>query len=241
MFRKITLSSLALILIVSLSSCQHAPRRPRPMGPEPQNLCRKYQFLQAYQCSFDKAYWAASRGDINAQYAVGYMYYYGISVAPDEKQAVKWIERSAKAGNPQARSAMMLLMPPQKVVPAKVVTPAKRKPPQVRPVRVAKTPPPKVAPKVVLGKPTCMNKEGYTIQLAGAPTMSKLQGFMKANRPYLKDHIYVYSRKTPNAPWYILTYGHYSTYVDAKKDLDALPKAVKEGKAWIKPCASLMP
>lgn len=51
----------------------------------------------------------AQKGQPDAQYAVGYMYYYGQGVVEDRKQAWFWIKRAAEAGQPDALVALKIL------------------------------------------------------------------------------------------------------------------------------------
>jgi uncharacterized protein len=45
----------------------------------------------------------AQKGQVSAQAAVGQMYFEGKGVAPDAKEAAKWLEPAAKAGNARAQ------------------------------------------------------------------------------------------------------------------------------------------
>lgn len=51
----------------------------------------------------------ADRGHPEAQYAVGYMYYYGQGVIEDRKKAWVWIKRAAAAGQTDAILALKIL------------------------------------------------------------------------------------------------------------------------------------
>lgn len=51
----------------------------------------------------------AQKGQPDAQYAVGYMYYYGQGVVEDRKQAWCWITKAAKVGQPEAVEAVRIL------------------------------------------------------------------------------------------------------------------------------------
>lgn len=48
----------------------------------------------------------AEEGQRDAQYAVGYMYYYGQGVVEDRNQAHYWICKAAHAGQPEAIEAL---------------------------------------------------------------------------------------------------------------------------------------
>jgi hypothetical protein len=67
--------------------------------------CSSNIFLQKYNCSLSKIEAAAERGDPDAQYALGYMYFYGIGTVRDPKAAQLWIHRSASQGQPLAIKA----------------------------------------------------------------------------------------------------------------------------------------
>lgn len=45
-------------------------------------------------------------GNATAQYALGYMYYWGQGVEPDLEQALVWIQRAAENGSPEAVEAL---------------------------------------------------------------------------------------------------------------------------------------
>ena len=65
--------------------------------------------LQNYRDAFIKLKPAAMQGQVDAQYAVGYMYYYGQGVVENRKKAWYWISRAASAGQPDAIEAMKIL------------------------------------------------------------------------------------------------------------------------------------
>jgi TPR repeat protein len=57
----------------------------------------------------------AKKGQPDAQYAIGYMFYYGQGVIENRKKAWVWINRAASAGQPDAVRALMIL---EKITPA---------------------------------------------------------------------------------------------------------------------------
>ena len=62
--------------------------------------------VQDYRHAFIRLKPEAERGQRDAQYAVGYMYYYGQGVIEDRKKACAWITKAAKAGQPEAIVAL---------------------------------------------------------------------------------------------------------------------------------------
>ena len=77
---------------------------------------RSFQ-VQDYRQAFIRLKPEAERGQADAEYAVGYMYYYGQGVVEDRKKAWYWINCAAKAGQPDAITAVTILgqRPPQQV------------------------------------------------------------------------------------------------------------------------------
>ncbi|CDZ78120.1 Sel1 repeat [Legionella massiliensis] len=64
---------------------------------------------QHYRQAFIRLKPEADKGQPDAEYAVGYMYYYGHGVIEDRKQARYWIKRAAVAGQPDAIQALKIL------------------------------------------------------------------------------------------------------------------------------------
>ncbi|MCL2012743.1 MAG: sel1 repeat family protein [Cystobacterineae bacterium] len=51
----------------------------------------------------EKCQQAAAKGEVGAQYYVGWMYYVGYGVAEDAAQALQWFKKAAEQGNPTAQ------------------------------------------------------------------------------------------------------------------------------------------
>lgn len=64
---------------------------------------------QNYRTAFVRLMPEAEKGNPDAQYAIGYMYYYGEGVVEDRKKAAIWINKAAKAGQTDAMTAAKLL------------------------------------------------------------------------------------------------------------------------------------
>ena len=65
--------------------------------------------VQDYRQAFIRLKPEAEKGQADAQYAVGYMYYYGQGVVEDRRKAWFWITRAAHAGQADAVKAMKVL------------------------------------------------------------------------------------------------------------------------------------
>jgi septal ring-binding cell division protein DamX len=70
----------------------------------------KQEFMaQNYALSYEKVQPAASQGDADAQYALGYMMYYGKGTKQDVDGSSVWFHKAAAQGQPQAIKALALL------------------------------------------------------------------------------------------------------------------------------------
>ncbi|KTC65750.1 Sel-1 protein (plasmid) [Legionella adelaidensis] len=65
--------------------------------------------VQNYRQAFILLKPEAEKGQPDAQYAVGYMYYYGYGVVEDRIKACYWIKRAAALGQPDAVQAVEIL------------------------------------------------------------------------------------------------------------------------------------
>lgn len=65
---------------------------------------------QDYRSAFIRLKPLADTGSPDAQYAVGYMYYYGEGVTENRKKAMFWIKCAAKKGQPEAVQALKILL-----------------------------------------------------------------------------------------------------------------------------------
>lgn len=64
---------------------------------------------QDYRRAFIRLKPEAEKGQPDAQYAIGYMYYYGQGVVEDRKKAWFWINMAAQLGQPDAIAATKIL------------------------------------------------------------------------------------------------------------------------------------
>ena len=65
--------------------------------------------VQDYRQAFILLKPEAEKGQPEAEYAVGYMYYYGQGVVEDRNKAWYWISRAAQAGQPDAQLAVKIM------------------------------------------------------------------------------------------------------------------------------------
>lgn len=101
-----------LFLIAScatlLSACTESKFPTNPGAPKVAG-CHGNPYLERYACSLERLTAAARNGDPDAQYGLGYMYYYGIGTMRDETTARSWIRRAAAQGQPLAVKAYSMM------------------------------------------------------------------------------------------------------------------------------------
>ena len=88
-----------------LSGCLHNPSFAEL------NLKQGIEYFRTehYREAFIRLKPLAMSGQCDAQYAIGYMYYYGKGVVEDRKKAWYWIHRAVEAKQPAAIAALEIL------------------------------------------------------------------------------------------------------------------------------------
>lgn len=224
---------LACLLLQSCSSMRH-----QRIAEELQ-LGRVIYQTGDYRAAMRQLLPLAVECNAEAQYAVGYMYYYGYGVAADSEVGLFWIAESAKQGYMPAIKALKLAKerpvkkPP--VVTKKVKDLPKKKiivEPANADEQVAS-----VAPAIVSATLSPEKKENkYTLQLLGSHELDTVKAYQaKLNLPEVKLGQTTHNGKE----WYVLTYGNYSANYLAQLAKDELPQKVKSLNPWVRKTAGL--
>ncbi len=224
--RLVVFSGMSLALL----ACSHSPSSKSSASyssATSNSACVGNHYLEKYSCSIDKMEEAAQMGDPDAQYALGYMYYYGINTVQDSNTARMWINKAALQGQPLAKQALSVINnTASSPAPAAVVT---------KKVAVASTV--KLAPSGLpsglhQAKLLAANPNGYTLQLMASHEPSTLNQMIAGDDLAEKAHIY--QAKLNNKPWYMLVYGEYPSVSAAHQALKALPASLRHLHPWIK-------
>ena len=225
---------LFVLSLIILGGCAHSLTK--KASAETLQACQSNALLQKYHCSLSQVELAARNNDADAQYALGYMYYYGIDTPENMDGAKLWMRRAASQGQPQAIQALQILQisaveePPATPVSAK---PAQAKTKVVKPVTAtkAKTPAVKVSPVVAVPSQAAL-QGSYSIQLAASVSLPRLKQFVVAN--HLKGKAGFYKTCMKGTAWYMLIYGHYPNKAAASAALTKLPAGLKKQQPWLK-------
>lgn len=237
--------SLCFISLFLLNGCA-AHRANTHMSKTTKQICQNNTLLQHYHCSLTKLETAAQHNDPDAEYALGYVYYYGVNDSADAYNSMAtaklWMRRAAAQGQPQAIQALQLLQDSEtgssteekvKTTQTKAtVVPRAATPLSKKTTVVAKT-----QTTTQLTTPT-EEPYSYSIQLAASVDLPRLQEYVLAH--HLKGKAGYYKACIDGKRWYILIYGHYANRILALQTLHNLPGSLKAGHPWLKSYSTIM-
>ncbi|MCU7844970.1 MAG: SEL1-like repeat protein [Candidatus Thiodiazotropha sp. (ex Monitilora ramsayi)] len=102
----IIMSSLLLFTLLSIG-CTSAPKSEIAEDPDAiLQQAHKAYANEDYQQVFQLVFPLAAAGNDQAQYTLGYLYFHGLGIEKNERQAMNWIQRAAAQGNKKALHAL---------------------------------------------------------------------------------------------------------------------------------------
>lgn len=93
------------LTVLGLSACQSNQKKPE----QKINMGRSYFVKHQYAKAFEKLLTPAKDGVASAQYAIGYMYFYGKGVPQNKPEGKRWIEKAAKQHYALAEAALKVI------------------------------------------------------------------------------------------------------------------------------------
>lgn len=115
MLKTIIKASFLLMLALSLISCAtYTGKSPREMSILAQS--KRYFDDGYYKKALHQLLPLAADGNPQAEYAIGYMYYYGLGVEQDTETGRFWVQRAADKNYPMAIEALKIMIPPDNYV-----------------------------------------------------------------------------------------------------------------------------
>ncbi len=108
MKKTISLVIPVLTLAATLSGCTRHQHNMPDLHPA-KTACNDVPYLRKYNCSVDRIEQLAEAGNMDAEYALGYMYYYGIGTDKDSYTAIAWIRAAAGQGQSDAVKAINMV------------------------------------------------------------------------------------------------------------------------------------
>ncbi len=195
-----------------------ASSEPAPLQAEAQQRFQESQLAYAvgnYKRAARLLKPLAQEGDPAAQYALGYLYYYGFGVPENREAGLAWIRRAADQGYGKARDALGL---------------QRRKP-----APSAGTGGP--APLSAAGENRSrwiqeQPSDHFTIQLVGTRDQASAQRYVK--RHHIQDKAGYFAFQRGGEMWYAVVYGHYGNRREAEDALARLAPALRANGPWIR-------
>ena len=222
-----------------------AARHHSTAGQVSTQLCEKNTFLKKYRCSLTNLERSASSGNADAQYGLGYMYFYGIATIRDTEAATLWIDRAAAQGQPLAKRAQALLNHAKsrymqarraKVVKQKRATAAFSSGDDDLSLNAFATSGPAAQSAVVHHSVSTHHKAAanryFTLQLMATPHFKRLVKFI--HRYHIADDVNYFAVKHGNQTLYVLLYGKYPSAFAAKQAVKHLPKGIRSMRPWVR-------
>lgn len=198
---------------------------------------------------------AAVAGNPRAEYAVGYMYYYGYGVSRDDESGMFWMSRAADCHYPPAvkavdRIRMRNTMPEE----IRAEERARDRDPRASDTMIRKdekaerdevlrsisrpiSPQPKKIPRESAAENT-VNKvnniltEGYGLQLMGAYDLEDVKKYQRSLA--VEKNSVIWHTEHNNKDWFVLVYGHYPTVADARSAMTQMPKTLRDMGPWVR-------
>lgn len=103
--KKLLQTTAIILLSIGISACASTGAS----SGNPLQLGKKAFQSGDYKTAYSQLYPLAVKGQADAEYAVGYMLYYGKGVAQDQSTGANWIREAAVHGQAQAEAALKLL------------------------------------------------------------------------------------------------------------------------------------
>lgn len=186
-----------------------------------------------FKPAFHKLLPAAAAGNARAQYAVGYMYYYGYGVHEDTESGLFWMQKSAEQHYPPAVKALNIIEMchgPSSYSPIykPVSQPTIQEPIQkVTTIERQEVPVRKTMPTEKL-----IRADGYGLQLMGSYELADVK---KAQTKLgVQSKSVIWHAENKGKDWYVLIYKHYATVADAEVAKKELPPELHALGPWVR-------
>lgn len=102
---------------------------------------------------------------------------------------------------------------------------------QAAPIRLSATEKSTATPSLPPKAGMILNAEAFSLQLVGGHTRSNVEGFVKRHS---LSQAHIVKSKRAGKDWYIVMYGQYQSFDQAKGAIQGLPQAVQKLNPWIR-------
>ncbi len=172
-----------------------------------------------FKSAFHQLLPLAAEGIPQAEYGVGYMYYYGYGITQDSESGLFWMKKAARAQYAPAVRAL-----------AAIQENMSKAPPALTPEKLEEI----HSPSSDTLTNTFVNSSSskYTLQLMGSYYLAPLKKQQLLLN--LNDLVSIKQTKIPHngRDWYVLTYGNYTSLSAAELAKFDLPQKIKNFHPW---------
>ncbi len=190
----------------------------------------------------------AIKGHSQAQYALGYLYYYGLGISQNSEVGEKWIKSAAREGHQRAIKALELIS--KERVTEKETIETEQTPISTAEFAVEAITPPATGTSKDLSTQALIPKSNteveteadswisvqppnnYTVQLTSLKSEAAAKNFLSNNPLDLTTKLLPYSVQGETR--YGIIYGSFPTYAEAKEALNNLPDNLLKSSPWIR-------
>ena len=218
-YMKKILLCLVCFLLVGCAQFKRWVSNDQVKAAELTSACASNSYLKSHGCSVKAVKMRAESGDADAQYALGYIYYYGSGLKVNHKLAELWIGRAAAQGQVLAKKALPILN--------------RKNHASAVPVQSAGFSP---GIKNTTDRKKKSIDHTATIQLMASHDIHSLRlEAKKLGSTHQPVHIYQVSSKIkPASIRYVLTCGEFSDSRQAKLFVKRLPSYWKKNQPWLR-------
>ncbi|EKD73606.1 MAG: hypothetical protein ACD_45C00253G0004 [uncultured bacterium] len=204
-----------------------------------------------YKEAFHQLLPVAVSGQPEAQYAIGYMYYYGYGVPQDYESGIFWMNQAAKQHYPPAVKALNMIQQQNRemqkekqndsqwqyrqasqkdeVLNSLQTEPKPPMRPAVKKTKIAFVP----QNKLVLSNEVALpSTQHYSLQLFGSYNLTSVKALQLQLK--LKNTGHVYQTTRNDKTWYVLTFGNFVTAHEAHATQPNLPSELRAFSPWVR-------
>lgn len=231
------------LLIIGLASCSSST------NTDPYSQAKLNFAEQNYHDAYQQLLVPAAKGNSDAEYALGFLYYYGKGTPTNHTLGKQWILKAARDGNEQAVQAYQMIISREQGIMPVVANPV----PKTYHPRVFKKSHAKALKHVKSTRKQhrMVNTKLTTAEnllLATRHTDFTLQVFAATSPAYAKEfiqkhkldkHARYFHRRLNGKNFYAVVYGTYRSHASAEKAIAKLPENVRQVNPWVRTLASI--
>ena len=211
---------LASLSLVGCSQLSRLAPHHHAQASQVSSVCATNSYLKSHGCSVHLVKIKAEQGDADAQYALGYMYYYGSGIEQNKRLGAQWIKRSAIQGQVLAKQALSIISHHQ------------------QPVVVAQSLTANSHPEATVYLKNTHKSPVVTVQVMTSGYLSRLRSQAKRLVSVCKPTRIHQSMSKKGVESYVLTCGYFASVKQAKRFVNQLPAYWKKDRPWVRPLSA---